>query len=447
VRSHYVSNFAADARLIPSRARWVRRRCGDRQVHSGSDAGGNLRVSRARLVSRRRPSAFEKRRHSRRHLTVVATREYRAPLIASIAADRPRRRSSVHAARVSSRIARLRRWEFWPSWVIHAPVVAWIGGLALYHRGLTVFTAANPGIEEGGFVGESKSAILARLPQTWVIPWAVLEPAPLSIRITALDEMMRVRGWSYPLVIKPDVGQRGTGVRWLHRAAEAERYLEREPRRVLLQIPHPGPGEAGLFYVRVPGAARGRLFSVTEKRFPVLIGNGRSTIEALILSHQRARLQARVFFTRHAAQLDRIPATGEVVPLVRAGNHAQGAQFFDGSWLATPALEARIDEIARAFPGFYFGRFDVRYAEAREVMAGRGFAIVELNGVTSEATHIYDPSGSLIDAWRTLMRQWSMAFAVGAANRARGHRPATLRRLLSLISAYATLSSTHPVAD
>jgi len=35
--------------------------------------------------------------------------------------------------------------------------------LGLKHRSLTVFTAANPGIASGGFVGESKSGILAKL--------------------------------------------------------------------------------------------------------------------------------------------------------------------------------------------------------------------------------------------------------------------------------------------
>jgi len=348
---------------------------------------------------------------------------------------------------VRARLARLRRWEFWPSWVINAPVAVWAAGLSVRYRGVSVFTAANPGIEEGGFVGESKSAILARLPQDWVIPWMVIEPGPPAARLDTLVAGLLRRGWTYPVVLKPDVGQRGTGVRWVRDAGEAGRYLASEPGRVLVQIPHDGPCEAGLFYVRHPGEARGHLFSITDKRFPALIGDGRSTLEALVLAHPRARLQAGIFLTRHAAQRDRVPAAGEVVPLVRAGNHAQGTQFFDGRQLMTPALEGCVDAIARSFDGFYFGRFDVRYADPGELKAGRGFAIVELNGVTSEATHIYDPSSTLCAAWRTLMRQWSLAFAIGAANRARGHRPATLRRLARLTWAYWNTRPTHPVAD
>ena len=80
-------------------------------------------------------------------------------------------------------------------------------------------------------------------------------------------------------------------------------------------------------------------------------------------------------------------------------------------------------------------------------MAGEDFAIVELNGVTSEATHIYDPASSILKAWRTLMEQWSIAFAIGAANRARGYRPVTLRRLLSLIRVYLHTRPPYAISD
>src|SRR3954451_18008302 len=108
--------------------------------------------------------------------------------------------NTSRAARMNSRVALLRRWEFWPAWAINAPVAAWIAGLAGYHRSLSVFTAANPGIEEGGFVGESKSAILARLPQEWVIPWAVVEPGPLATSLQAFGRTRLAPGWSLPLV-------------------------------------------------------------------------------------------------------------------------------------------------------------------------------------------------------------------------------------------------------
>jgi membrane protein DedA with SNARE-associated domain len=60
-------------------------------------------------------------------------------------------------------VQRWTRWEFWPPWLAYLPVVPYILFLAIRYRSLTLFTAANPGIPSGGFVGESKSDILGQL--------------------------------------------------------------------------------------------------------------------------------------------------------------------------------------------------------------------------------------------------------------------------------------------
>ena len=101
----------------------------------------------------------------------------------------------------------------------------------------------------------------------------------------------------------------------------------------------------------------------------------------------------------------------------------------------------------RPFEGFCFGRFDLRYSDPDELRAGRGFAVIELNGVTSESTNLYDPAWPLWRAYRTLFRQWALAFRVGAANRARGHRPVGVLDLLRLIRAYYRDRVVSPLAD
>jgi hypothetical protein len=140
-------------------------------------------------------------------------------------------------------------------------------------------------------------------------------------------------------------------------------------------------------------------------------------------------MQAEVFTRRLAGELDAVPASGERRPLAVAGNHCQGTMFLDGSHLESPELERAIDEVARRLDGFYFGRFDVRYSDTEALRAGEGFRIIELNGVTSESTNVYDPSFGLIRAWRTLGRQWSLAYRIGAANRLRGHRVSSIAEL------------------
>jgi hypothetical protein len=56
-----------------------------------------------------------------------------------------------------------------------------------------------------------------------------------------------------------------------------------------------------------------------------------------------------------------------------------------------------------------------------------------LNGVTSEATHIYQPGNSIWNAYRTLMQQWRIAFEIGAVNRSRGVQPSSAHRLLTAL--------------
>ncbi|MCK6456394.1 MAG: VTT domain-containing protein [Phycisphaerae bacterium] len=340
-------------------------------------------------------------------------------------------------ARLWAGVQRIWRWEFWPAWLFYIPLVPWLGYLAVRYRGLMTPTAANPGIvPHGGVVGESKYAILSKLPSEWIVPSALIEPAPVAKRVDELLRVMAERGWVFPLILKPDAGQRGAGLRRVCDAAAAARYFDENLRAVLAQSYHPGPYEAGVFYYRMPVEQSGHIFSITDKQFPALVGDGVSTIESLIWRHARLRMQAATFLARMDGQAESILRRGETVPLTIAGNHCQGTLFRDGSHLITPALTDSIDAIARQFEGFFFGRFDLRYSDPNAFKAGRGFAIIELNGVASESTNLYDPSWSLLRAYRVLFRQWSILFEIGDRNRRLGHRASALTRVITDARAY-----------
>jgi len=150
-------------------------------------------------------------------------------------------------------------------------------------------------------------------------------------------------------------------------------------------------------------------------------------------------MQAKTFLGRFDAQTDRVLAAGETLRLAEAGNHVQGAMFLDGADLITPELTERIDAIARAFRhpetglGLDFGRFDIRYDTDDRLRAGEGFAIVELNGVMSESTNIYDPRRSLLWSYAVLFRQWARMFRIGARRRSEGVPPLRARSVYRLI--------------
>jgi membrane protein DedA with SNARE-associated domain len=333
---------------------------------------------------------------------------------------------------------RYMRWEFWPSWLFYAPVAVWVLLLAIRHRGFAVVTASNPGIPDGGFVGESKFEILQQLLREWTIPASLIANGDAATRVRDAIEILDREHWTFPIVLKPDVGQRGVGVRQIRTSDELQEYLTAAAGPVLMQPYHEGPFEAGVFYYRFPGEPRGRIFSITDKRFPIVVGDGRRTLGQLIDDHPRYRLQAPLFLRRHQHLVNTVLRCGERFQLALAGNHAQGTTFYDGARLWTPELEARIDAIARQYPGFYIGRFDIRYRDVEAFTAGRDLAIVELNGATAESTNIYDPGNSLLTAYKILFRQWSLVFAIGAANRARGVHSTTLSGIMRLVYAHLT---------
>jgi hypothetical protein len=339
----------------------------------------------------------------------------------------------------AARLRRLARWEFWPPWLFYPPVVAYVLLLAVRYRGLA-FTCANPAILAGGFVGESKIGILRGLSSTprareFVARAELIEAAltPAGRLRKAQDFIARGR-LSMPVVLKPDAGERGRGVQIVRERAELAARLADVSADTIIQE-HVEGAEFGVFYVRQPGDWRGRVFSVTDKQFPAVTGDGRRTLEELILADPRAVLMAPTHFGRHADQLDRVPAAGEPVRLVELGTHCRGALFLEGGWALTPELEDAIDRLARGYEGFYFGRFDIRTPSVEDFLRGRNFKVVELNGVTSEATNIYDPRNTLLTAYRTLFRQWRLAFETGAANRERGARETSPTELCRLIIA------------
>lgn len=339
-----------------------------------------------------------------------------------------------------SRWRRLRHWEFWPPWAFYPPVLLVALRAALRHRSLFAFTAANPGIPLGGVIGESKRAILQalapageRLPRTGFVPAAfTAEERALAVRRFRDEHALDL-----PLVVKPDAGQRGTDVT-VARSEEALLHAVRAARTdMLIQEYVPGV-EFGVFYARRPSEERGRVLSLVEKRLLSVVGDGVRTVERLILDDERAVCMARFFLSAHARRLAEVPPAGERYQLGELGTHCRGALFLDARELVTPALEAAVDEVSRCFPGFYFGRFDVRTESPAALAQGR-FRILELNGVTSEAAHVYDPRHSVWTGWRTIGAQWRLAYAIGAENAARGARVATASELLAAVRSYRRL--------
>ncbi len=294
-------------------------------------------------------------------------------------------------------------------------VVQWLL-LAARYGSLTLPSAINPSIETGGLAGESKSACLAQIGGAFashVAAWRL---------VRAGDDLLAARrhGFAYPLIVKPDIGWCGYGVRRVDDDAGLLAYAAAFPRDAafIMQRLVTDPNEAGLFYIREPGAPAGTISAMTFRHAPHVVGDGTHCVATLIAAEPR-RPYARAL---DAAALARIPAAGERVVLTTIASLRAGARYEDATRLITGALTAQVEAIARSMPDFHAGRFDVRFASIEALQTG-AFSIIEVNGAGSEAIHLWDRSLTLRTAFAGVFAKQRLLFRLGAAMRALGHRP------------------------
>ena len=278
-----------------------------------------------------------------------------------------------------------------------------------------------------GLVLESKNQILKALETAGpVIPAFGLIPSSLSPKnksetLLSLQQNLALK---FPVILKPDVGERGTGVAIIRSSNEAKAYFEKIQDDIIVQEYIEGL-EYGIFYYRMPEEENGQIFSITDKRFTSIIGDGKRTFENLILDDQRSVAMALFFIQKYADRLFEIPAEGESIILAELGTHSRGSLFLDGTHLVTPELEKEIDRISKHFEGFYFGRYDVKVPSVEHLQKGEGIRVLELNGITSEATSIYDPKNGLFTAYKVLFDQWAIASRIVEQNKSLGIKPAS----------------------
>ena len=327
-------------------------------------------------------------------------------------------------------------FEFWPGFVIYTPVVLQALWLAVRYRGFTLPLNSNPGIYLSGMVGESKKDIFSmakgkareKIPQWCVLSdWTSPEDAEFQAR-----QNMRQVGLNYPVVAKPDIGCRGAGVRIVRSAHELRDYISDFPvdGKVVLQKLVPYEAEAGIFYIRQPGEEKGKIFSITLKYPPYVIGNGKDTLRQLIQNDERAGQLTSLYFKRHYQILEQVLPAGQPFRLTFAGSHSRGCIFRDGREFITPELEAAFDEVVDGLPEYYYGRIDIRFRDINSLMNGENYYILEINGASSEAAHIWDSRSTLKEVYRVLFYQYRTLFRLGWLNRRRGVRPPSLKQLL-----------------
>jgi hypothetical protein len=318
---------------------------------------------------------------------------------------------------------RLLHWEYWSFNAVYIPIYPVFIWLCIRARSFFFYAAANPTIQNGGFLGESKKDLYQLIP-------ADLQPKTIFFAQGAdpafvMEELNR-NGFRFPLIGKPDIGGRGRGVKKLNDEDAVKAYVTNAGIDFHIQEFIAYENEMGIFYYRFPNSESGNISGIVHKEFLKVKGDGKQTVRDLLKTNTRAILQMKWLERTEPDTLNRMIPAGEDFVVVPYGNHARGALFLDESGSVNESLIRITDEVCRRIPGLHYGRLDIRYQSRELLEQGQSFSILEVNGAGGDPTHIYDPRHSLFFAWKEIIRHWIILFKISCANHRLGHRYLTV---------------------
>lgn len=321
---------------------------------------------------------------------------------------------------------RWRYFEFWPAYLFYIPIWFYCIFLWLKYRSISIATLANPSFYLGGLVGENKQQILNLIPANY-LPKSF--PIEANESITEFKSKLMLHGLSYPIIIKPQCGERGTGVEKIEVEQDLLAYFSEPKPACLVQEFIGYPLELGVLWYAYPNGKCG-ISSVVVKSFLSITGDGQHTFLQLLKSSERALPRISYFEEKFKNQLHQVIKEGEEILLEPIGNHCRGTTFLSGQHLINDALVQVFQNISQQIKGFNIGRFDLKVSTLEDLYAGKNIKILELNGISSEPAHIYAPRYSLWKAWQALFKHWRMVYEIAAANEQLGYRKLGFRKLI-----------------
>ena len=309
---------------------------------------------------------------------------------------------------------KLTKWEHWPTFMFYVPLIPYYLYKALRARNLVFYLATNPAIKYSGNGTESKFKTIQLIPEH-LRPKTVLIEAGQDFSKT--QERIEKANIPYPLIAKPDVGFRGYLVKKIDNEQFLQDYLERNDVDIIIQEFIDYKNECGIFYSRLPDQKQGEISSITLKKFLSIRGDGQSTLSQLIQKDKRAYLYYDLLKNIHKEAMNKPLKAGEEKVLTVIGNHSKGTQFLNGNHLICDDLQETLDAVNKAIDGWFYGRLDIKYKSFEALKKGSDFKILEINGIISEPTHIYDAQGaSYFDALKSIKNHWKRISAIARKN-------------------------------
>ena len=266
--------------------------------------------------------------------------------------------------------------------------------------------------------GEGKREMYDQLPEGTYPKTIYINPRLPESEL--IDQVVQAE-FSYPFVVKPDVGMKGLWFERIDTPDQLLRYHNAVPVEYVIQEWIDWPIELSIFYYRHPMVETGRITGFIHKTLLQVQGDGRSTLIELIRKHPKASGRIEELKRIHSARFEEVIPAGEVYLLSYAANHNRGAFFYNLSDRIHEGMLERFDAWSK-HTNFYYGRYDLKVRSIDEFCAGGDCSILEFNGCGAEPNHIYDCGMGLFQAYGVILQHWKALFEISRYNHKKGHR-------------------------
>lgn len=289
-----------------------------------------------------------------------------------------------------------------------------------------------------GIAGISKLEILKNIPTQYTVKSLLISKEEFhneQFISTLINE------FTFPIIVKPNVGERGNGVERVNSLNHFYAIKHKYNKDVIIQEYIDYKYEFGVMFYQIPGSNEHNVSSIVEKVFLKVNGDGISSIKELLKLNKRAVLVWDYLEEILHDTWNYIPEKGEVILPQPIGNHCKGTMFIDANHLNNEKVTALFHRISNEYPGFNYGRFDLKVKSLEDLETGENLKIMELNGVTSEPAHVYDPKMTLLKAYKDIYHHFNIIYRISKVNTKNGYKSSTWKEFVGLLKKHYSKST------
>lgn len=315
-----------------------------------------------------------------------------------------------------------------PFWFFYIPILPYYLYLSLRRKSLAFFTNVNNNntFHMGGFVNSSKAKILNTIDKKY-LPKTIYGTSKSTLAF--LKASMVEHQINYPIILKPDKGERGKGIIKISGDTDLFTYINQNTYDFVIQEFIGSPLEFGILYYKHPSSGSGHISSICLKEIPFIVGDGTSSIKELINN----KYSLDTFSNLDNSDLESVLKNQEKFKLDYVAHRSRNSIFRDYNHLNCDQLLNTFNTISKNIRGFHFGRYDVKVNSIDDLINGIDLKILELNGVNSQPIHIFDPNHSFYKRYKDLHRHWKIIYDISYHNHIKGTLACSTKSLIKEI--------------